>query len=101
MKLTREEVLHVAELAHLELSEADAETYRGQLDSILEYVGKLDELDLTGVEPMAQALFTPDDPSQSALRDDVVLPCDTGEAILNQAPAARKPYFRVPKVIDR
>jgi aspartyl-tRNA(Asn)/glutamyl-tRNA(Gln) amidotransferase subunit C len=101
MKLTREEVLRVAELAHLELSEADAETYRGQLDSILEYVGKLNELDLTGIEPMAQVLFSPDDPNQSALRDDVVRPCDAGEAILNQAPAARKPYFRVPKVIDR
>ena len=38
MKLSREEVLRVAELAHLELSEAEAETYRGQLESILEYI---------------------------------------------------------------
>jgi aspartyl-tRNA(Asn)/glutamyl-tRNA(Gln) amidotransferase subunit C len=101
MKISREEVLRVAELAHLELSEAEAETYRGQLDSILEYVGKLNEVDLSGVEPMAQVLFSSDDASQSALREDVEKPCNLGTELLKQAPEARKPYFRVPKVIDR
>jgi aspartyl-tRNA(Asn)/glutamyl-tRNA(Gln) amidotransferase subunit C len=101
MKISREEVLRVAELAHLELSEAEAETYRGQLDSILEYVDKLNEVDLSGVEPMAQVLFSSDDAIQSALREDVERPCDTGTKLLNQAPEVRKPYFRVPKVIDR
>ncbi|HEY4742141.1 MAG TPA: Asp-tRNA(Asn)/Glu-tRNA(Gln) amidotransferase subunit GatC [Candidatus Acidoferrales bacterium] len=101
MKISREEVQRVAELAHLELSEAESETYRGQLDSILEYIDKLNEVDLSGVEPMAQVLFSSGDAAQSALRDDVERPCNTGSELLNQAPEARKPYFRVPKVIDR
>jgi aspartyl-tRNA(Asn)/glutamyl-tRNA(Gln) amidotransferase subunit C len=45
MKISREDVLRVAELAHLELPEAEVEKYRQQLDSILEYAGKLNELD--------------------------------------------------------
>ncbi len=101
MKISREEVLRVAELAHLELSEAEAETYRGQLDSILEYVDKLNEVDLSGVEPMSQVLFSAHGASQSALREDVEKPCNLGTELLKQAPEARKPYFRVPKVIDR
>ncbi|PYU17843.1 MAG: Asp-tRNA(Asn)/Glu-tRNA(Gln) amidotransferase subunit GatB, partial [Acidobacteria bacterium] len=56
MKITREDVLHVAELAHLELTESEVETYRRQLDSILTYVEKLNELDTVQVEPMAQVL---------------------------------------------
>jgi aspartyl-tRNA(Asn)/glutamyl-tRNA(Gln) amidotransferase subunit C len=101
MKISREDVLRVAELAHLELSAEEAETYRGQLDSILEYVGKLNELDLTGVEPMSQVLYGATEPGQSELREDVARPCDDGKAILAQAPEAKAPYFRVPKVIDR
>ncbi len=101
MKISREEVLRVAELAHLELSEAETETYRGQLDSILEYVDKLNEVDLSGIEPMAQVLFASDEANSSALREDVERPCNTGSELLKQAPDARKPYFRVPKVIDR
>jgi len=101
MKISREEVLRVADLAHLELTDAEAETYRGQLDSILEYVDKLNALDLTGVEPMAQVLLAPESAGETPMRDDVVEPCDDGDAILAQAPQARKPYFRVPKVIDR
>lgn len=101
MKITREEVLRVAELAHLELTDAEAETYRGQLDSILEYIEKLNELDVMNVEPMAQVLFHSGDPGQSALRQDVEQPCNMGPELLEQAPEARKPYFRVPRVIDR
>src|ERR1700724_1363751 len=54
MKITREDVLRVAELAHLELSEAEIEMFSRQLDSILTYVEKLNELDTSNVEPMAQ-----------------------------------------------
>lgn len=53
MKITSEDVLRVAELAHLELTAAEVETFRGQLDSILEYVEKLNQLDTANVEPMA------------------------------------------------
>jgi len=110
MKITREEVLRVAELAHLELTAEEVELYRGQLDEILNYVGKLGELDVSNVEPMAQVLFTGtgSEPGErdtanerAELRDDILRPCDVAEAILAQAPDAAKPFFRVPKVIDR
>ena len=112
MKISREEVLRVAELAHLELSPEEIDTYRGQLDEILTYVDKLKELDVENIEPMAQVLFNAqefngqDDGSgvsnvHSELREDVLERCDAAEAILAQAPEAAKPFFRVPKVIER
>jgi aspartyl-tRNA(Asn)/glutamyl-tRNA(Gln) amidotransferase subunit C len=100
MKITRQDVLHVAELAHLELSEAEVETFRQQLDSILSYMEKLNELDTTGVEPMAQVLAGVS-ASQPALRQDEPRPCDVAKDVLSRAPDPRLPYFRVPKVIER
>ena len=109
MKITREDVLRVAELAHLELTPEEVELYRGQLDEILNYIGKLEELDVSNVEPMAQVLFT--GPASLAalglrnelpeLRDDTLRPCDVADSILAEAPDAAKPFFRVPKVIER
>src|SRR5713226_8006854 len=54
MKISREDVLKVAALANLELTDAEVETYRGQLDDILTYIGKLNEIDTTNIEPMTQ-----------------------------------------------
>jgi aspartyl-tRNA(Asn)/glutamyl-tRNA(Gln) amidotransferase subunit C len=110
MKITREDVLRVAELAHLELTPEEVELYRGQLDEILNYIGKLQQLDVANVEPMTQALFNAAATSETVqgatsehpeLREDVLRPCDVADAILAQAPDAAKPFFRVPKVIDR
>ena len=106
MKISREEVLRVAELAHLELSPGEIETYRGQLDEILTYVDKLKELDVANVEPMAQVLFTPAGADgvisfHPELREDVLRRSDVADAVLSQAPEAAKPFFRVPKVIER
>ena len=102
MRISREDVLRVSELAHLELSEAEIEKYRSQLDSILEYIAKLNELDTSRVEPMAQVL-APENPQSpnATLREDVVVPCDLAPEVLRQAPDAQPPYFRVPKVIER
>lgn len=100
MRISREDVLYVAELAHLELSDAEVEKFREQLDGILSYIDKLKELDVAGVEPMAQVLEAGVAPD-ATLREDVVRSCDISAAILRQAPEAKAPYFRVPKVIDR
>lgn len=100
MKISREEVLRVAELAHLELSPEEVETYRGQLEDILTYIAKLEQLDVNGVEPMAQVLQATAD-AHPELRDDALRPCDVAERVLVQAPDALKPFFRVPKVIER
>ncbi|HEY0703075.1 MAG TPA: Asp-tRNA(Asn)/Glu-tRNA(Gln) amidotransferase subunit GatC [Candidatus Acidoferrales bacterium] len=108
MKISREDVLRVAQLAHLELSAGEVEMYRGQLDEILNYIAKLEQLDVSKVEAMAQvrprlgggesgAVI----PAGAELREDVVGPCTVADEILAQAPDAVKPFFRVPKVIDR
>jgi aspartyl-tRNA(Asn)/glutamyl-tRNA(Gln) amidotransferase subunit C len=109
MKISREDVLRVAQLAHLELAPEEVETYRSQLDEILSYVGKLQELDVSNVKPMTQMRPRNADGPGSAsatgiepeLRDDVVVPCNVAEAVLAEAPDAAKQFFRVPKVIER
>jgi aspartyl-tRNA(Asn)/glutamyl-tRNA(Gln) amidotransferase subunit C len=100
LKISRADVERVAELAYLDLSEAELEMYRSQIDEILEYIGKLNELDTAGVEPMAQVLAD-DQTADATLRDDVVVPCHVAGEILKQAPDPEPPYFRVPKVIER
>ena len=104
MKISREDVLHVAELAHLELTGAEVETYQRQLDSILTYMEKLGELDTSQVEPMAQVLSGLEAAGlaeDGALRDDAPALCGLGEKVLAGAPDPSQPYFRVPKVIER
>ena len=107
MKISREEVLRVAELAHLELSEAEIAKYREQLDSILEYTAKLNAVDTSNVEPMTQILadmagdVLASSDANPTFREDVVVPCDISREVLERAPDAAPPYFRVPKVIDR
>jgi aspartyl-tRNA(Asn)/glutamyl-tRNA(Gln) amidotransferase subunit C len=101
MKITREEVLRVAELAYLELSESEVEAHLRQLDSILTYVEKLNELDTAGVEPMAQVAPTGAQTAGTPLRDDVEEPCSIIGEVLAGAPEATSTHFRVPKVIER
>jgi len=100
MKISREDVLRVADLAYLDLGDSELETYRKQIDEILEYASKLNELDTTNVEPMAQVLAD-DQTADATLREDLVVPCDVAPEILKQAPDPEPPYFRVPKVIER
>jgi aspartyl-tRNA(Asn)/glutamyl-tRNA(Gln) amidotransferase subunit C len=100
VKITREDVLRVADLAYLDLSDAELDTYRAQIDEILEYVGKLNELDTTNVEPMAQVLAD-DQTADATLREDLVVPCAVADDVLEHAPDPEPPYFRVPKVIER
>jgi aspartyl-tRNA(Asn)/glutamyl-tRNA(Gln) amidotransferase subunit C len=100
VKISREDVVRVAELAYLDLSEQELETYRAQIDEILEYIGKLNELDTANVEPMAQVLAD-DQTADATLREDVVLECQVTDDVLRQAPDPEPPFFRVPKVIER
>jgi aspartyl-tRNA(Asn)/glutamyl-tRNA(Gln) amidotransferase subunit C len=101
MKISREDVLKVEELANLELSLDEVSTMQSQLDAILEYIGKLNELDTANVEPMAQGLAGLASGEASDLREDVIVPCEITKEALAAAPDPAPPYFRVPKVIDR
>jgi aspartyl-tRNA(Asn)/glutamyl-tRNA(Gln) amidotransferase subunit C len=100
VKISREDVLRVADLAYLDLGEAELETYRAQIDEILEYIGKLNELDTTKVEPMAQVLAD-DQTADATLREDLVVLSAVADDVLEHAPDAEPPYFLVPKVIER
>jgi aspartyl-tRNA(Asn)/glutamyl-tRNA(Gln) amidotransferase subunit C len=84
MKISREDVLKVAALANLELTDAEVETYRGQLDDILTYIDKLNAIDTSGVEPMTQVVAASEE--QSALREDVVVRADILSEVLRGAP---------------
>jgi|SRR3954470_18582876 len=93
-KITLTDTRHVAKLARLALSDQQLLRFTGQLESILEYVAKIDQVDVSGVEPMAHAV-----PLANVLRDDVVGPSLPLEKVLQNAPDTDGPFFKVPKVI--
>jgi aspartyl-tRNA(Asn)/glutamyl-tRNA(Gln) amidotransferase subunit C len=99
MKISREDVLKVATLANLELTDAEVEKYRGQLDDILNYIDKLNEIDTSNVEPMTQVFAA--SPGDSALREDVVVRSEVITEVLAGAPDPAPMYFRVPRVIEK
>jgi aspartyl-tRNA(Asn)/glutamyl-tRNA(Gln) amidotransferase subunit C len=99
MKISREDVLKVAALANLELTDAEVETYRGQLDDILTYIDKLNEIDTSGIEPMTQVVAAAAD--GSTLREDVVVRSAVITEVLSGAPDPAPLYFRVPRVIEK
>ncbi len=93
-KISLDQARHVAKLSRLALDEPKLRRFAGQLESILEYVAKINEVDLKGVEPMAHAL-----PLHNVLREDVVEPNLPVEKVLSNAPETDGPFFKVPKVI--
>ncbi len=93
MKLTLQEVEHIARLARLELTEAEKAAYREQLSAVLEYVARLQEVDTSAVSPAAETL-----PGQSPLRPDRVEPPLPRQALLANAPETREGQFRIPPV---
>jgi aspartyl-tRNA(Asn)/glutamyl-tRNA(Gln) amidotransferase subunit C len=99
MKISREDVLKVAALANLELTDAEVDAYRGQLDDILSYIDKLNEVDTSGVEPMTQVAAAANE--DSALRDDLLVRADIITEVLQGAPDTSGSYFRVPRVIEK
>jgi len=99
VKITEKEVRYVADLANLSLTETEVARFVHDLDGILAHVDKLNEVDTTGVEPMAQVLF--DAEPTATLRDDVPAPPLGNDAATANAPQAGAGYFKVPKVIER
>ena len=99
MKITDEEVRRVAELAALALRDDEVQRMAKDLDSILSHMDKLNELDLTGVEPMAQVLFNAEE--TATLREDRERPSLTNAEALQNAPVSGSGYYKVPRVIER
>ena len=93
-KISLEQVRHVAKLARLAIPEEKLVRFTNQLEPILEYVAKIGQVDITGVEPMAHAL-----PIHNVLREDIARPGLTVEQVLQNAPESDGPFFKVPKII--
>lgn len=95
MKLTVAEVQRVARLARLKLTTAEETSLTEQLDSILEYVSQLSEIDTTHIEP-----FRPTVGAVQSLREDAVTRYPEAEALLANAPDRDGTFFKVPKIIE-
>ena len=95
MKLSREEVLHIARLARLGLTEADLERFSEQLSNILENFQILQQVDTTNVPPTAQSI-----PLQNVTREDEVAASLTQSEVLANAPRPEGEFFRVKAVLE-
>ena len=99
MKITEERVRYVADLANLALTGEEVGRMVKDLDDILTYIDKLNELDTAGVEPMAQVLA--EQAPLASLREDVEGVSLSNDAALANAPLSGSGHFKVPKVIER
>lgn len=99
MKITEEQVRYVAALGNLTLTEDEVPKMAHDLDEILAYMDKLNEVDTTGVEPMAQVLFEAEE--TATLRDDIERPTLRNDDAVANAPLSGAGYFKVPLVIER
>jgi aspartyl-tRNA(Asn)/glutamyl-tRNA(Gln) amidotransferase subunit C len=106
MKVTEKDVAYVADLANLELTDQERQRMLKDLNSILDYIDRLNELDTSDVPPMAQvsAKFGQSDAKTtdgSALRQDVLVPSLPHADAMQNAPQTDGDFFKVPKVIEK
>jgi aspartyl-tRNA(Asn)/glutamyl-tRNA(Gln) amidotransferase subunit C len=97
MKVTDKDVAYVADLANLELTDQERQRMVRDLNSILEYIDRLNELDTANVPPMAQTVLQTVD----VMREDKLLPSLPHAAALANAPDSDGDFFKVPKVIEK
>ncbi|MFH1537569.1 MAG: Asp-tRNA(Asn)/Glu-tRNA(Gln) amidotransferase subunit GatC [bacterium] len=95
MAISRDDVRHIAELARLEMPDDELELFTGQLNDILKYAAKLNELDLEGVEPTSHAV-----PVKNVFRDDEPRPSIPVDDALSNAPDPQQHFFGVPRIIE-
>ena len=93
--ISREDVVHVARLARLALTDAELETMREQLNAILSHIDALRAVDTSGVEPTSHAV-----PQFNVMREDEPRPCFPVEEMLANAPDRAGDFFRVPRIIE-
>jgi aspartyl-tRNA(Asn)/glutamyl-tRNA(Gln) amidotransferase subunit C len=93
--ISREDVEHVAALARLGLTDQEVDLMQGQLNRILEAVGRLQAVDTSSVGPTAQVIAL-----ENVMRDDVARPSMAREAALGNAPQREGPMLRVPVILE-
>ncbi len=96
MSVTLKDVEHIASLAKLEFNTGELEEFTVELNKILEYVEKLNELDTENVEPLSYPV-----PAQNVFRDDILVESLPREKALENAPEKDEQFFKVPKVINQ
>jgi aspartyl-tRNA(Asn)/glutamyl-tRNA(Gln) amidotransferase subunit C len=94
MKITKKDVMHVAELARIDLSDDAIDVFAEQIGDILDYVDQLKRVPTEGVAPTSHAISL----TNAFREDEVAEPSDAGRALEN-APESQDGYFIVPKVI--
>jgi aspartyl-tRNA(Asn)/glutamyl-tRNA(Gln) amidotransferase subunit C len=94
MAVTKKDVEKIAELAKLKFSEQELESFTPQMNEILAYMDKLNELDTENVEPLSHPVE-----QTNVFREDEMKPSITTEEALKNAPEKDERYFKVPKVI--
>jgi aspartyl-tRNA(Asn)/glutamyl-tRNA(Gln) amidotransferase subunit C len=93
--ISHDDVLHLAQLSHLQLSDDEVAALQADLENILGYVEQLGELDTTGIEPTYQVTDL-----ENVMREDIVQPHEASrERLLALAPAQEKNQIKVPKVL--
>jgi aspartyl-tRNA(Asn)/glutamyl-tRNA(Gln) amidotransferase subunit C len=92
--ISRDDVVHVARLARLDLTDEEVDRFTGQLAAVLEHAADVAALDTAGVAPTAHPL-----PLANVLRDDVPRPGLDRAEVLSMAPAAEAGRFRVPRIL--
>jgi len=102
MKVTEKDVAYVADLANLELTDQERQRMLKDLNSILDYIDRLNELDTSNVPPMAQVSVESGQPAgKPAWRDDVSRPSLPHADAMKNAPETDGDFFKVPKVIEK
>lgn len=95
MSVDQATVRRIARLARIRISDAEAESLKGELNGILDWVEQLSSVDTSGVEPMTRVV------AQAALmRDDVVTDGDIAQVVTSNAPHCEDNFFVVPKIVE-
>ena len=95
MSVDKDTVKRVARLARIAVSDEEAEALKGDLNTILGFVEQLNEVDVTGVEPMTAVI-----PMRAKMRGDVVTDGEIADKVVANAPAKAEAFFAVPKVVE-
>ena len=98
MRISESDIENIAQLAHLEITDAERRTFAPQMAEIVTYVEQLNEIDTSAVEPALGGL-TPEGELTESSRADEVQPSLGQKVALDQAPDAASRHFRVPKVL--
>ena len=94
-KITSQDVLKVAKLSRLEISDSEVELFTSQLEKILGYVAQLEKVDTSNIEPTTRAVEV-----INVMREDKVIATNVRDDLLDQAPQREGDFYRVPKILS-